>query len=86
MEADLYSINNIKVMEVIDINTGTRLGYIKDIKIDCAAYKVVSLLLPVQKSSWFSKFDTIEIPWEKVQKIGVDVILVDSEGIQLNEE
>lgn len=79
MEIDMYSVNNIKSMEVIDINMGAKLGYIKDIKIDCDNYKVMSILIPVQKSSWFTKFDTIEIPWEKVIKIGVDVILVDND-------
>jgi sporulation protein YlmC with PRC-barrel domain len=43
-------------------------------------------LLPTQKSSWFNKNNSIEIPWEKVKKIGVDVILVDGSDINIGNE
>jgi YlmC/YmxH family sporulation protein len=76
MEMSMYSINNLKSMEVIDINSGMRLGYIKDVKIDCEEHRIISLLLPIQKNSWFSKFEVLEISWNKVKKVGVDVILV----------
>jgi YlmC/YmxH family sporulation protein len=79
MEMSMYSINNLKSMEVIDINSGIRLGYIKDVKIDCEEHKIISVLLPIQKNSWFSKFEVLEIPWSKVRKVGVDVILVQGE-------
>lgn len=75
----MYSINNLKSMEVIDINSGMRLGFIKDVKIDCEEHKIISLMLPIQKNSWFSKFEILEIPWSKVKKVGVDVILVQGE-------
>lgn len=85
MENSMYSIGNIRTMEVIDVVTGTKLGYIKDLKIDCTEYKVLSIILPSQKLSWFSKNDGIEIPWSKVKKIGVDVILVDCGDAILSE-
>lgn len=50
MEEMMYSINNLKLMEVIDINTGAKIGFIKDFKIDCDNYKIESLLLPIQKT------------------------------------
>lgn len=77
MEMSMHSINNLKVMEVIDVNTGAKIGFIKDIKIDCDEYKIEALLLPTQKNNWFGKQDMLEIPWEKVKKVGIDVILVD---------
>jgi YlmC/YmxH family sporulation protein len=85
-ENTMYSINNIRMMEVIDLSTGAKLGYIKDIKIDCDEQKIVSVLIPVQKNSWFGKFDNIEIPWHKVRKVGIDVILVDGGSDTANEE
>jgi YlmC/YmxH family sporulation protein len=84
MEVSMYSIGSIRSMEVIDITTGVKLGYIKDLKVDCENYKILSILLPNQKISWFSKNDSIEIPWSKVTKIGVDVILIDGTGLTLN--
>lgn len=85
MELSMHSINNLKVMEVIDINTGSKMGFIKDIKVDCEEYKIISILLPIQKNSWFGRFDTLEIPWEKVKKVGIDVILVDIDQPQISE-
>ncbi|MBK1813795.1 YlmC/YmxH family sporulation protein [Clostridium sp. YIM B02505] len=78
MELNMHSLNNLRVMEVVDINLGAKLGYIRDLKIDCDESKIVAILIPVQKSNWFGKMDMLEIPWEDVVKIGVDVILVNS--------
>ena len=81
METSMYSIGNLRSMEVIDIKSGTKLGYIRDIKIDCDNYNIISLILPSQKTAWFGKNDTIEIEWSKVRKIGIDVILIDGSDL-----
>lgn len=78
MGEELHSINNLKMMEVIDIDSGTKLGYIKDIKIDCEENRIISLIIPIQKNSWFDKNDFIEITWDNIRKIGNDVILVNN--------
>jgi YlmC/YmxH family sporulation protein len=84
MEISMYSIGNLRNMEVIEITTGAKLGFIKDLKVDCNEYKIVSLLLPNQRMSWFSKNDYLEIAWEKVLKIGIDVILVEAGELIIN--
>jgi YlmC/YmxH family sporulation protein len=84
MELSMYSIANLRNMEVIEITSGAKLGFIKDIKVDCSEYKILSLLLPNQKMSWFSKNDFLEIPWEKVLKVGIDVILVEAGEVIIN--
>ncbi|GAA0114419.1 YlmC/YmxH family sporulation protein [Clostridium senegalense] len=81
MENSMYAINSLKMMEVIDINTGAKLGFIKDLRINCDEYRVTSIVLPTQKTGWFMKNTDIEIPWEKIRKIGLDVILIDGDGI-----
>lgn len=86
MEEVLHSLNNIKSMEVIDISTGSKMGFIKDLVVDCNNYKVISILLPNQKIGWFTKKNDIEIPWEQITKIGLDVILVDYKDISNNED
>lgn len=73
---EFYSINNLKMMEVIDISTGTKLGYIKDLVIECNEYKILSILIPREKNGWFSKNNDFEIEWDKITKIGTDIILV----------
>ena len=85
MEEDLilYSVNAIRSMEVVDVSTGSKLGYVRDYKIDLSTNRVVSLFLPSNSKGWFSREEDIEIPGEKVVKIGVDVLIVDASGIQL---
>jgi len=78
METSMFAINSLKT------NTGTKLGYIKDFKVNCEEYKLEAIILPTQKSGWFSKNEDIELHWERIKKIGVDVILVDGEGIVEN--
>jgi len=82
----MFAINNLRQMEIIDINSGTKMGYIKDLKVNCEEYRIISILLPNQKSTWFNKNNSIEIPWEKVKKIGVDVILVDGSDANIENE
>jgi YlmC/YmxH family sporulation protein len=86
MGESLHSLNSIKTMEVIDIATGSKMGFIKDLVVDCTNYRVISILLPNQKMGWFSKKNDIEIPWEQISKIGLDVILVDYKNISNNED
>ena len=86
MESLMYAINNLRQMEIIDINSGSKMGYIKDLRIDCEEYRIISILLPTQKSSWFNKNNSVEISWEKVKKIGVDVILVDASEINMEND
>ncbi|WP_294402075.1 YlmC/YmxH family sporulation protein [uncultured Clostridium sp.] len=76
MELELHSLNAMRNMEVIDILTGSKIGYISDFKIDCNRNKIISLILPGEIKSWFSKDDSIEVKWEDIVKIGTDVILV----------
>lgn len=84
---DMHSVNNLRTMEVIDINTGTKLGFIKDLKIDTENYKVLAMIIPGSKSArWFSKNEDIEIVWDKIRKIGVDVILVDGDNLFDNKD
>ena len=77
IEERLFSLRELRSLEVIDINEGRKLGFIVDVKVDCDKYKVESLLLPVSKDSWFSKQEFIEIEWDNVKKVGMDCILVD---------
>lgn len=84
MEGTLFSIQNMKTMEVIDVSSGARIGYIKDFKIDCDNHKIISIILPPSTISWFGKSNDIEIPWEKVKKVGIDIILVDGSDYMEN--
>lgn len=84
MENKTYSLEDIKRLQVVAINTGTILGYIKDFKIDLNSFRIKSLILPLKNYSIFSKINSMEIPWENIKKIGEDVILV--EGVNTTQE
>jgi len=85
MELELHSLNAMRNMEVIDILTGSKLGFIKDFKIDCDKNKIISLILPGEMKSWFSKDDEKEVLWKNIVKIGTDVILVNTKDeVNLN--
>ena len=75
-EERLFSLKDLKNLEVIDINEGRKLGYIIDVKVDCDNYKVLTVILPVEKTSWFGKQEVIEIDWDDVVKVGIECILV----------
>lgn len=75
----MFSISSLKTMEVIDMNSGCKLGFVKDMIIDCDNYKVISIIVPNPKGGWFSKGSGIEVKWENIVKIGVDVIMVNAE-------
>jgi len=78
MELELHSLNAMRNMEVIDILTGTKIGFIKDFKIDCDENKIVSLILPGEIKTWFAKDEEKEILWKDIVKVGTDVILVNT--------
>ena len=78
MEIELHSLNAMRNMEVIDILTGTKIGFIRDFKINCDDNKIISLILPGEIKSWFGKEDEKEILWKDIIKIGTDVILVNT--------
>lgn len=72
-------LSEIQNKDVININTGMKIGNIIDIKVNSETGKIESLILEKRKfSSIFSSNDEIEIYWNQINKIGEDVILVES--------
>lgn len=72
-------LSEIQNKDVININTGMKIGNIIDVKVNSESGKIESLILEKRKfSSIFSSNDEIEIYWNQINKIGEDVILVES--------
>lgn len=62
----------------INLLDGKRLGNIIDIDLDLENGKVVALVLPGRTRGFlFSKREDIVVPWNKIVRIGRDVILVE---------
>lgn len=70
---------NLRNKSVVNISDGKNLGNITDMVIDVSTGKVVGLICPVSKSlfNFFKSNNDIFIPYNRICKIGKDIILVD---------
>ena len=75
----MFRVSDLHSKDVVNSIDGKKLGYIKDIELNLTEGKIKSLVLPANKNFFgiFSKSDDIIIEWHQIQKIGIDVILVE---------
>lgn len=70
----------LRLLDVVNVVDGRKLGYVYDLDVDVDTGDINALLLPGGSGgrlfSLFSPKPDIAIPWSRVRKIGVDVILV----------
>ncbi|MCX7615764.1 MAG: YlmC/YmxH family sporulation protein, partial [Clostridiales bacterium] len=72
-------LSQLRQMEVIDISSGKRLGFISDIIFDDDFTRIESIVLPSEGGFFtlFKKREDIVVPWENIKTLGIDVILID---------
>ncbi len=75
----MIKISDLRARDVINILDGRKLGNIIDIDLDLENGKVLSLVLPGRTHIFniFYKRGEIVVPWNKIVRIGKDVILVE---------
>lgn len=75
----MLRISELKSKEVINVLDGRRLGFIGDLDIDLEAGRVRAIIVPGPGKllGLFGRDEDVYIPWEKIARIGLDVILVD---------
>ncbi|NLT19607.1 MAG: YlmC/YmxH family sporulation protein [Syntrophomonadaceae bacterium] len=74
----MIKISDLRNRDVVNLLDGKRLGNIIDIDLDLENGKVVALVLPGRTRGFlFSKREDIVVPWNKIVRIGRDVILVE---------
>ncbi|MDN4594443.1 YlmC/YmxH family sporulation protein [Polycladomyces subterraneus] len=68
--------------ELIDLQNGQRLGELgrADLLIDPQTGEIGSLLFPVSHSWFQRRQDMLTISWNRIRKIGPDMVIVDSVG------
>lgn len=73
------SFCDLRAKEVINICDGKRLGNIIDLIFDSCTSRVIGIVVPCEKSffSFFKSNQDIFIPYNRIRKIGRDVILVE---------
>ena len=67
-----------KQKEVINLNDGKRLGYVQDVEANFETGEITAIIVP-GSSKFFSvgNKNDIVIPWNKIKRIGEDIILVE---------
>lgn len=78
-------ISDLRLLDVVNVKDGRRLGPIKDLDLDLDRGVVKGMVVPGPSRSWGlfggSRTEDFMIPWDRVKKIGVDVILVDANDL-----
>jgi YlmC/YmxH family sporulation protein len=77
----MFRISDLRHKDVINAADGRKLGFVYDIELDMNNGIVESLVLPGESRflGLFIRSEEIVLPWEKIKKIGVDVILIGDE-------
>ena len=73
-------LSEISSKDVINDEDGVKLGKIVDAEIDVATGKIVNVTI-YRGFKFFNVFgskDTVQIPWNKIIKIGNDVVIVEN--------
>jgi YlmC/YmxH family sporulation protein len=75
----MVKISDLRMREVVNVSNGKKLGLIKDIEIDLENGMIKSVVLPgnTRIMGFFGKNDDVVVPWHKIKKLGMDVILVE---------
>jgi len=75
----VIKISELRMREVINITDGKRLGIIRDIELDLEKGIIKAILVPNEQRflGLFSRGNDYVISWDKIKKVGVDVILVE---------
>jgi len=75
----VIKISDLRTREVVNVQDGRKLGLIKDLDLDVDKGKINALVLPGPNRfiNIFTRKDDIIVPWDRIVKIGRDVILVE---------
>jgi len=76
------TIAELRHKEIINLSSGHRLGFVYDAELTLPEGQVTALIVPgtARFFGLFGRGEDVIIPWEKITKIGEDIILVDIEG------
>jgi len=69
----------LRYKEVININDGSRLGYVGDVELLLEEGRATALIVPGPPRflGLFGRSEEYYIPWECIRQMGDDIILID---------
>lgn len=70
---------DLRQKEIVNINDGARYGFVSDLEIDITKGRIMALIVPGpgRVLGVFGRDQEYYIPWDRIHKIGDDIILVD---------
>ena len=74
-------ITQLRDKEIINVNDGSRYGYVGDLEIDLDTGQVRALVVPgrLRLLGLLGREEDQIFPWESVRRFGEDIILVDAQ-------
>ena len=72
-------IAELRWKEVVDVQNGSRFGYVEDLEVDLESGQVRSLVVPGRRRLFglLGREEDHYIPWSCVRRFGEDIILVE---------
>ncbi len=70
------NLSEFQNKDVVNISDGKKFGSVIDCKIDPGTGKILSFIIVPFKGVFFKGSNKIEVEYEKIAKIGEDVILI----------
>ena len=83
MELFMCRFYDLRDKEVININDGSRLGFAYDAEISLTNGTLKSIIVPGPYKFFgiFGRGEDVVVLWDKIKKIGDDIILVDIDTV-----
>ncbi|OPX88041.1 MAG: PRC-barrel domain protein [Pelotomaculum sp. PtaB.Bin104] len=77
----MFKISDLGLRDTVNLIDGSKLGPVKDVHIDMETGKVLSIVLSGGRKYFglVSAGKDVEVPWEKIKKIGVHTVLLEIE-------
>ena len=74
-------ISELRYKEIINVQDGSRYGYVGDVEVDLDSGQVLALVVPgrLRLFGLLGREEDRYIPWDRVRRFGEDIILVEQE-------
>ena len=74
-----FRFRDLRRKEVININDGCRLGLVADLDLRAPEGQIIAIVVygPARFFGLFGRGEEFYIPWDCIQRIGNDIILID---------
>ncbi|MGE7601884.1 YlmC/YmxH family sporulation protein [Peribacillus sp. NPDC097675] len=76
-------ISDFQIKDIVNIADGKKLGNMTDLEINTGTGKIEAIIVSnsTRLMGFFGREQDIVIPWQKIKKIGADVILVEHQTV-----